>query len=45
MIRSLSFCDHLKPDQDLDGAFWFDFLEHCKTGVRVCSHLAALVSN
>ncbi len=37
MIRSWSFCDHLKPDQDLD------FLEHCKTGVKACSHLAALV--
>ncbi len=27
------------PDQDLD------FLEHCKTGVKACSHLAALVCN
>ncbi len=45
MIRSMSFSDHLKPDQDLDAEIWFHFLEHCKTVVKVCSHLAAIVCN
>ncbi len=28
-----------------DDFFWFHFLERCKTEVKVCSHLAALVCN
>ncbi len=45
MIKSGSFCDHLKLGQDLDAEIWFDFVEHCKSGARVCSHFDAHVSN
>ncbi len=35
---------HLKPEQDLDGLIWFNFLVHGETEA-VCSHFAALVRN